>query len=87
MESEFKPRSWGADPIDLEKEYNAWEAEQTAPDPVPDKPEALSTSLVRRGLIDPNTGLRTGNSKQEFISAWVPTERFQSNYEQTFGHA
>jgi hypothetical protein len=84
---EFKPRSWGADPIDLEKEYNAWEDAQTAQESPPDKPEGLSTSLVRRGLIDPNTGLRTGNKKQEFISSWTPSETFQQNYQAVFGHA
>jgi hypothetical protein len=82
----FKPRSWGSHPIDLAKEYTAWEEAQTAPEAVPDKPEALSTSLVRRGLIDPLTGLRTGNSKQEHISRWTPSERFQHNYKEVFGH-
>ena len=84
---EFKPRSWGAAPQDLAKEYNTWEEAQTAPEDVPDKPEGLSLSLVRRGLIDPLTGLRTGNSKQEHISAWTPSTRFQQNYERVFGHA
>lgn len=85
--AEFRPRSWAAHPKDLAKEYTAWEEAQTAPDPIPDKPEGLSLSLVRRGLIDPLTGLRTGNKKQEFISSWVPSERFQRNYEGIFGHS
>lgn len=83
---EFRPKSWAAHPIDLAKEYNAWEADQTAQESPPDKPEALSTSLVRRGLIDPLTGLRTGNSKQAYISRWAPSEQFKKNYEAVFGH-
>lgn len=83
----FKPSSWAQPVQDLEKEYNAWEEAQTAQEATPEKPEALSTSLVRRGLIDPNTGLRTGNKKQEFISRWTPSKTFQRNYEQAFGHS
>jgi hypothetical protein len=86
-DSEFRPRSWAAHPIDLAKEYTAWEDSQTAQETLPDKPEALSTSLVKRGIIDPLTGLRTGNSKQEHISRWVPTDTFKHNYEAVFGHA
>ena len=83
---EFKPKSWGADPIDLAKEYTAWDNQETTIEDVPDKPEGFSMSLVRRGVIDPNTGLETGNSKQRHISRFTPSERFQNNYTQIFGH-
>jgi hypothetical protein len=83
----FRPKSWGAHPKDLAKEYTAWEDAQTAQEATPDKPDSLSISLVKRGLIDPLTGLRTGNSKQEHISRWTPSEQFKTNYERAFGHA
>ena len=82
---EFKPKSWAADPQDLAKEYNAWEAEKTALPEAPTKPEALSLSMVRRGVIDPNTGLPTGNSKQRHISAWTPSKKFQEGWDRVFG--
>jgi len=85
--NEFKPKSWAAHPQDLAKEYTAWEDEKTRLPDVPTKPEALSLSMVRRGVIDPNTGLSTGNSKQRHISGWTPSKQFQNNYELAFGHA
>jgi hypothetical protein len=82
--NEFKPSSWAQHPKDLEKEYNAWDKAQTALPETPTEPEALSLSLVRRGVLDPNTGLPTGNSKQRHISAWTPSQTFQKNYDRIF---
>jgi len=85
--SGFKPSSWQQDPRDLAKEYDAWERAETAPPEVQTKPEEVSLRMVRKGVIDPNTGLLTGNPKQSHISRFTPSQRFQDNYERTFKHA
>ena len=86
--SEFKPRSWSAPVQDLVKEYNDFDAQETAIE-TQDKPDSISTSLVRRGLMDPNTGCMTNNSKQGTIlrynvSGYSPSGK--ENYRRIFGH-
>lgn len=87
--NEFKPSTWAQPAQDIAKEYNDWDKAQHAPEAIPDKPEGLSTSLVRRGIIDPNTGLSTGNSKQGKITmnnVMGFSEQGKRNYERIFGH-
>ena len=86
----FRPSTWNQPARDIAKEYNAWDAAETAPEAIPTEPEELSKSLVRRGVLDPNTGFRTGNSKQDKIllgniRGFSP--RAQDNYERIFGHS
>lgn len=84
---EFKPSTWAQPVQDIVKEYEAYDAAETAPEAIPDKPEAISKSMIRRGVLDPRTGAYGGNSKQKHILAFTPSPRFMSNYERTFGHA
>ena len=83
--AEFKPSTWAQPVQDIVKEYEAHDAAEHYEE-VLTKPEEFSKSLVRRGVIDPNTGFPTGNSKQKHLSGWVPSRAFQGNYERTFGH-
>jgi len=83
----FKPSTWAQDPIDIAKEFTAYEEAQVAPDEVQTAPEEFSKQLVRRGVLDPNTGLGTGNDKQRHLTNWQPSISFKSSYERTFGHS
>ena len=86
----FKPSTWAQPVQDIVKEYNAYDKEQTTVNEVPDKPESLSTSMVRRGGRDPLTGALTGNSKQRCVLAGNVsgfTEAGKRNYERIFGHS
>ena len=87
---EFKPSSWSQPVQDIVKEYERFDAEETAAPEIQTAPEAVSQSMVRRGMLDPNTGLLTGNSKQSRIlksncKGFSP--RGKANYERIFGHA
>lgn len=87
--NEFKP-NMQQHPLDIAKDYEKWENEQTAAEPIQDKPEEVSLSMVRRGVMDPRTGLLTGNSKQSHIlkrniAGFTPAGK--DNYERIFGHA
>jgi hypothetical protein len=86
---EFKPKSWAAEAQDLATEYNEWDAKENGPEALQTKPEELSLSQVRRGVLDVNTGeygKGVGMSKQMHIIRFTPSERFQSEYERIFGH-
>jgi len=80
----WKPSSWAKDPKDLAEEYNRWDHEQNSAEAVPDKPEEFNQQLVRRGVIDPMTGLATGNSKQRHLSRWTPSRAFLNNFDSIF---
>ena len=86
---EFKPSSWNQPVQDIVKEYEAYDRAETHVE-VQTAPEGISKSMVRRGVLDPRTGMPTGNSKQSKIRT-DNTRGFSSrgkmNYEATFGHA
>lgn len=89
MAKEFKPRSWQAEVPDLVKEYEAWDRNENGPAEIQTEPEEFSKGMVRRGTLDPNTGLGTGNSKQGTIlnhNVRGFSERGKRNYEAIFGH-
>ena len=83
---DFKPSTWAQPAEDIAKEYVQHEAAETAVEAPPDKPEALSQSMVRRGVLDPLTGAYGGNSKQQHILSFTPSEQFRENHERIFGH-
>ena len=85
--ADFKPSTWAQPVQDIVKEYETHDAAESAIEAPPDKPEAISKSMIRRGVLDPNTGAYGGNSKQKHILSFTPTRTFMSNYERTFGHA
>ena len=86
--SEFKPSTWQQPVQDIVKEYEAKEAADTHVE-VQTQPEEISKSMVRRGLLDPNTGRPIENSKASKITS-DNTRGFsvqgKKNYEATFGH-
>ena len=85
----FKPRSWGAPVQDLVKEYEQHGAAESTIE-VQDKPDTASASLVRKGLLDPNTGAMLCNHKaSKGINDQVRgySAIGKENYERTFGHA
>ena len=59
----FRP-DMNQEPIDIAKDYEKYEYEHLPKSETPDKPEEMSLSMVRRGVLDPETGKTTGNSKQ-----------------------
>ena len=84
----FKP-NYQQHPIDIARDYEKWDAEQNAPEAIPDKPEEVSLRMVKRGVMDPRTGLLTGNSKQNHIltrNITGYTQVGKENYERIFGH-
>ncbi len=86
----FEPSSWSQPVQDITKEYEAWDNEQTAAPEVQTAPEEVSKSMVRRGTLDPRTGMLTGNNKQSRILAsncQGYSEEGKQNYERIFGHA
>jgi hypothetical protein len=85
--NEFKPSSWNQDPQDLAKEFTAYEDAQCAPEEQQTAPEEFSKQLVRRGVLDAQTGLVTGHSKQKHLTAWQPSDSYKDSYQRTFGHA
>ena len=87
--TEFKPSTWSQPVQDIVKEYERHEKEDSALPEVQAAPEEVSKSMVRRGTLDPNTGLLTGCSKQSKIldsncKGFSP--KGKRNYEQIFGH-
>jgi len=89
MSKEFKPRSWAAPVQDIVKEYDAWDKAETSPLEVQTAPDEFSKSMVRRGVLDPETGLCTGSAKQSTILAGNIrgfSKRGQANYRAIFGH-
>ena len=86
--SDFKPSTWAQPVQDIVKEYEAHDASETSIE-VQDKPEAISESMIRRGLLDPCTGALINNSKSNKITrdnARGFSPRGKMNYEETFGH-
>jgi len=83
----FKPSTWQQDPQDLAKEFINYEEALTAPEEIQTAPEEFSKRLVRKGVLDPLTGLATGHSKQKHLTAWQPSGNYKSSYERTFGHS
>ena len=83
----FKPSTWQQEPQDLAKEFNAFEAAETAPEEVQTKPEEFSKRLIRKGVLDGATGLATGHSKQRHLTSWQPSDYYKYSYENTFGHS
>jgi len=89
MANEFKPKTWQAEVPDLVKEYNAWDRAENGPAEVQTAPEEFSKSMVRRGVLCPETGRSTGNSKQgTILEANVRgySPQGQENYRRIFGH-
>ena len=89
MSDKFNPTSWAAPVEDLVKEYNTWDHDQHSPEPVQEKPEEFSKSIIRRGLMNPSTGMPIHNSKQGTILAQNImgfSEQGKVNYESIFGH-
>lgn len=84
---EFKPSSWQQEPQDLAREFIAHEAAETAPEEQQTAPEEFSKRLVRKGVLNAQTGMHTGNSKQRHMTAWQPNNAYKYNYERTFGTA
>ena len=84
--SDFKPSTWSQPVQDIVKEYEAYDKAENAVEATPDKPEAISTSMVRRGVLDPLTGAYGGSSKQRHISNFVPSEHFRNEHARIFGH-
>lgn len=86
--SEFKPSTWAQPATDIAKEYEAHDAAETHIEQQT-SPEEISKSMVRRGIIDPNTGMCTGNSKASKVSQDNVrgfSKRGKENYERIFGH-
>lgn len=86
---EFKPSTWAQPVQDIVKEYEAFDEAESHVE-VQTAPEAISKSMVRRGVLDPMTGKPTGNSKANKITrdnanGFSPMGKM--NYEATFGHS
>ncbi len=86
---DFNPSSWSQPVEDLVKEYNDYDNQSTENE-VQTQAEEISKSMVRRGLLDPNTGVPIQNSKQSKITrdnarGFSPIGKL--NYERIFGHA
>ena len=87
---DFKPSTWSQPVQDIVKEYDRWDTETTSMPEVQTQAEEVSLGMVRRGTLDPNTGLLTGNNKQSRILKSNCTgfsSRGKDNYERIFGHA
>ncbi len=87
--ADFKPSTWAQPVQDIVKEYEAHDAAETYTE-VQDRPEAISRSMVRRGLLDPMTGAEIKNPKSAKITrdnAKGFSPRGKMNYERIFGHA
>ena len=87
--ADFKPSTWAQPVQDIAKEYDAYDKAETHVE-VQTKPEAISKSMVRRGIMNPLTGLLIGNSKGSKITrdnAEGFSPQGKLNYERTFGHA
>ncbi len=86
---EFKPSTWSQPVEDIVKEYKEYDASETQ-DEVQTQAEEISKSMVRRGLLDPNTGYVLENSKASKITrdnAKGFSPQGKRNYEMIFGHA
>lgn len=86
--AEFKPRTWAQPVQDIVKEYEQYEKDEQHVE-VQTEPEAISKSMVRRGIMDPDTGALTGNSKSHKITrdnANGYSAQGKLNYERIFGH-
>ena len=84
----FKPSTWAQPVQDIVKEYNAYDKAETSSE-IQTEPEAISKSMVRRGVLDPATGALTGNSKAHKVTtdnAQGFSARGKMNYERIFGH-
>lgn len=89
MTDEFKPSTWQQPVQDIVKEYDQFEKDQYSEE-IQTAPEEVSKSMVRRGMLDPMTGMLTGNSKQSKILGMNVagfSSRGKENYERIFGHA
>jgi len=87
---DFKPSTWSQPAQDIAKEYDAWDRANTELPAIQTKREAISESMVRRGVLDANTGELTGNTKQSKIlqdNSRGFSRLGKLNYERTFGHA
>ena len=85
----FKPSTWAQPVQDIVKEYETFDKEEHHEE-ILTAPEAISKSMVRRGILDPRTGLETGNSKAGKVTRDNTagfSARGKMNYERTFGHA
>lgn len=85
MSEEFKPKSWAAPVSELVKEYNEFDAVD-AKQEVLTEPEEFSKAMVRKGLLDPNTGEYGKNSKAAKCASFVPSAQYMNNHERIFGH-
>lgn len=87
--AEFKPSTWQQPVQDIVKEYNEFDKAEHHQE-VQTAPEDFSKSLVRRGLLNPMTGMPINNSKQRKITqdnarGFSPLGK--ANYERIFGHS
>ena len=84
----FKPSTWAQPVQDIVKEYEAHDEAETHVE-VQTAPEAISKSMVRRGIMCPRTGGLLGNSKGSKIThdnAKGFSPQGKRNYERIFGH-
>jgi len=89
---DFKPTTWAQPVQDIVKEYEQKDAEECAAPEIPTEPEEFSKSMVRRGVINSETGAynTTSSSKQGKIlegNIRGYSEQGKMNYERTFGHS
>lgn len=89
MDKQWEPSTWQQPVQDIVKEYEQHEAdemhieEQTEPD-------QISRSMVRRGVLDVNTGMLKDYSKAHKVTTDNVrgyTPQGKKNYERIFGHA
>lgn len=87
--NEFKPSTWAQPAQDIAKEYIAYDDADRHIE-VQTQPEEISKSMVRRGLMNPETGGFIENSKSRKVSKDNVkgfSTRGKQNYEMIFGHA
>ena len=85
----FKPSTWAQPATDIAKEYEQYDKAETEVE-VQTAPEAISQSMVRRGVLDPNTGGMLHGTKSNKITednARGFSTRGKMNYERIFGHS
>lgn len=89
IEPVFKP-NMQQHPLDIAKDYDRFENDNNHKTDIQTKPEEFSKAMVRKGLLDPETGMHTGNSKQGHIlmhNVRGYSEQGKRNYERIFGHS
>jgi len=88
MSKKFNPRSWSAPVEDLVSEYEAQDKAERTPE-VATEPDAINSALVKKGLLDPNTGEYQTSNKASTIMAGNCrgySRSGKASYRRTFGH-